>query len=112
MKKDFQYQVGELVQHRRYGYRGVVAGRDGECCASEEWYRSNSTLPDRGQAWYHVLVHGGRHTTYVAQENLDVDKGLEQVVHPLTRTLFESFCSGRYQTREDVTFPNLPPGSF
>ena len=75
MQTDYQFQVGQLVQHRRYGYRGVIAARDVRCEANEAWYFSNATTPDRGQAWYHVLVHGERHTTYVAQENLEQDDG-------------------------------------
>ena len=108
MQTDFQFQVGQLVQHVRYGYRGVVAARDDRCEATEAWYRSNATTPERGQAWYHVLVHGERHTTYVAQENLESDGGGEQVVHPLTKSLFEYFQRGCYQPRNDVRFPSWP----
>ena len=100
-----RFSPGDLVAHQRYGYRGVVAGCDAECRASEEWYWGNASQPDRGQPWYHVLVHGGRHTTYVAQENLGPYDGGEQVVHPLTRKLFASFSQARYQVREGVTFP-------
>ncbi|MCZ6786657.1 MAG: heat shock protein HspQ [Planctomycetota bacterium] len=100
-----RFSPGDLVAHKRYGYRGVIAGCDSTCRASEDWYWSNASQPDRSQPWYHVLVHGGRHTTYVAQENLDPYEGGEQVVHPLTQELFESFSQGRYQVREGVTFP-------
>ncbi|MFQ5845905.1 MAG: heat shock protein HspQ, partial [Planctomycetota bacterium] len=64
-----RFEPGELVRHRRYGYRGVVAGLDPECRAGDEWYQGNLTQPDRRQPWYHVLVHGAQHTTYVAEEN-------------------------------------------
>ena len=103
-------EIGDLVHHKRYGYRGVVAGRDPGCRASEEWYCSNLTQPDRTRPWYHVLVHGGHHSTYVAQENLEIDEGMEQVVHPLTKIVFESFHNGRYEPREGIRFP--PPDSF
>ena len=109
---DYLFEIGELVEHKRYGYRGVVAGRDASCRASDDWYEGNRTQPGRDQPWYHVLVHGGEHTTYVAQTNLGPDEGGEQVVHPLSKTLFEHFQGGRYTPREDVRFPELPPGSF
>ena len=99
------FSVGDLVFHRRYAYRGVVAGRDAECHADDEWYLRNATQPDRTQPWYHVLVHGAIHTTYVAQENLEPYTGGEQVVHPLTKEIFASFSGGRYQMREGAHFP-------
>lgn len=99
-----RFRVGQLVAHRRYGYRGVVAGLDDRCRADDAWYQGNATQPDRGQPWYHVLVHGASHTTYVAESNLAAYTGGEQVVHPLTKELFASFSGGRYQPREDVMF--------
>ena len=100
-----QFEIGQLVQHRRYGYRGVIARRDERCLASEAWYLGNMTQPRREQPWYHVLVHGGEHTTYVAQENLEEDTGGEQVIHPLAKELFEYFHGGRYELRKGVEFP-------
>ena len=94
------FTTGQLVSHLRYGYRGVVARCDPRCMASDDWYLNNNTQPTRDQAWYHVLVHGGHHTTYVAEENLKAYEGGEQVVHPLTRELFASFSSGCYQPRD------------
>jgi heat shock protein HspQ len=105
MRREARFFVGQLVRHRKYGYRGAIAGWDPKCRADENWYFSNRTQPERGQPWYHVLVHGGMHTTYVAEENLEPYEGGEQVVHPLTRELFASFSSGHYQPREGVEFP-------
>lgn len=105
MSQTFVFEIGQLVQHRRYGYRGVIAGRDLECRAPEDWYRSNQTQPGRQQPWYHVLVHGGQHTTYAAEDSLEKDEGGEQVVHPLARAIFESFHGGHYTPREGFHFP-------
>ena len=105
MASEYSYEVGELIQHKRYGYRGVVAGRDATCQADHHWYESNMTQPTRDQPWYHVLVHGAKHTTYVAQENLEVDEGGEQVIHPLAKVFFQHFFGGKYKPREDIKFP-------
>ena len=104
MEPDFEFFVGQLVAHRRYGYRGVVAARNSRCEANDEWYLTNRTQPDREQPWYHVLVHGAKHTTYVAEENLCEDEGGERVIHPLVRRFFEYFQTGRYLPRDDVEF--------
>ena len=99
-----RYRIGQLVVHRRDATRGVVAGWDPTCRADEAWYLGNPTQPDRNQPWYHVLVHGAEHTTYVAQSNLEAYEGREQVLHPLTRELFDSFSNGRYHPRAGIRF--------
>ncbi len=98
----FSFEVGQLVRHKRYGYRGVVAACDRSCRAGDTWFFSNQTQPSRSQPWYHIVVHGAKHTTYVAEENIREDKGGEQVINPYTRGLFAYFNSGRYQPRKGV----------
>jgi len=86
--KQPKFQRGQLVRHRRYGYRGVVVDLDFECLASERWYQSNQTQPDRNQPWYHVLVHETDGATYAAQENLLPDTSGQPVEHPLIERFF------------------------
>ena len=100
--KRARFEPGQLIQHRRYAYRGVVVRADSTCEVDDDWYLSNQTQPDRAQPWYHVLVHGSSETTYVAEENLEEDHGGEQVIHPLAREFFEYFHRGRYQPRQDL----------
>ncbi|MCF6286940.1 MAG: heat shock protein HspQ [Candidatus Hydrogenedentes bacterium] len=90
-----QYQVGQVIHHKRYNYRGVIAKADRECGAPDEWYINNQTQPDRDQPWYHVLVHGGSET-YVAEENLELDRSGDEVAHPYVRRMFALFIKGRY----------------
>lgn len=90
------FEPGQLVRHRRYGYRGVVVDCDAQCRANEEWYQSNQTQPDRDQPWYHVLVHGSPSSTYAAQENLVPDPDPQPVYHPLVPLFFKDYLNGRY----------------
>ncbi len=90
-----KFQVGQVVHHRRYNYRGVILAYDPYCRAPETWYNRNRTQPDRNQPWYNVLVDGGRET-YVAEENLELDTSGEPVDHPLVPTFFPTFRDGRY----------------
>ncbi|MEN8151297.1 MAG: heat shock protein HspQ [Planctomycetota bacterium] len=94
------FAPGQLVKHRRYGYRGVVADFDMTCHADEMWYYRNQTRPPRNQPWYHVLVHGSDTTTYAAQTSLEADDCGEPVEHPLVPELFEAFADGRYERSE------------
>jgi len=98
------FQPGQLVQHRRYGYRGVVVHRDESCQAEEQWYLNNQTQPNRNQPWYHVLVDGSMTCTYAAAENLRVDSSLEPISHPLLKHFFSGFQDGRY-VRNDELWP-------
>ena len=91
---------GELVRHRRYGYRGVVVELDLECQAPDEWYQNNQSQPRKDQPWYHVLVDGGHHTTYAAEENLVLDHDHSPVDHPLVDLFFSAFSDGVYVRNE------------
>jgi len=94
------FQPGQIVRHRRYGYRGVIVEIDSHCMADETWYRANMTQPDRDQPWYHVLVDGSTATTYAAQTSLMVDVDRAEVNHPLVTLYFSEFDDGRYQRNE------------
>ena len=98
-----RFTRGELVRHRRYGYRAVVVDFDLQCQASEAWYATNQTQPPREQPWYHLLVDGAGHTTYAAETNLEPDDTGDPVVHPLLPHFFEAFEDGRY-VRNDRPF--------
>ena len=95
-RREPRFEVGQVVRHRRYGYRGVIVALDRRCQASESWYQSNQTQPARGQAWYHVLVHETEHSTYAAEENLAELEPVEEVWHPWLTLFFEGFAEGRY----------------
>ena len=99
------FEPGQLVRHRRYGYRGVVVERD-ECCqASDEWYSKNQTQPNRDQPWYHVLVDGSSTCTYSASENLVADWSGLPIKHPLLHHFFSEFKDGIY-LRNEVPWPD------
>ena len=98
------FEPGQLVRHRRYGYRGVVVAVDLTCQADDEWYHSNRTQPDRGQPWYHVLVHDSTGCTYAAQTSLQEDDSEAQVSHPFISHFFSAFKDGQY-TRNSRPWP-------
>jgi heat shock protein HspQ len=91
-----RFEPGQLVHHKRYDYRGVIVSVDANCQADEAWYQNNQTQPARNQPWYHVLVDGSHHTTYVAEGNLELDRELTEINHPLLRKFFRHFLGGRY----------------
>ena len=109
-----RFDPGEVVEHRRYNYRGLIVACDETCQSTDEWYESNQTQPDRNQAWYHILVDGGQHITYVAESNLTPDRAKMPVVHPMLNLFFFGVDEGsnRY-LRNDVPFdPGQPPDAL
>lgn len=92
-----RFSVGELIHHRMFDYRGVIVDVDPTCQASDEWYDNVArSRPPRDKPWYHVLVHGAQHMTYVAERNLEHDDTGEPVSHPLVEAFFSGFEGGRY----------------
>ncbi len=103
-----KFTEGQLVRHLRYDYRGVIVALDRECQADEAWYQANKTQPDREQPWYHVLVDGAAHATYVAESNLAADTSGECVVHPWVNDYFDEFTGQEYR-RNDTPWPHGAP---
>ena len=95
-----KFAVGQLVRHLMFGYRGVIFDADAEFGGSEEWYEQMAlSRPPKDRPWYHVLVHDGEHTTYVAERNLEADDSGEPIRHPLLDELFETMQDGHYPAR-------------
>ena len=46
--------------------------------------------------WYHVLVDGAEHPTYVAERHLESDERGEPIAHPLVGEICGDFQEGRY----------------
>jgi heat shock protein HspQ len=95
-----QHSVGDLIHHRRFGYRGVVFDIDQSFQSTEEWYEAVAkSCPPKDKPWYHVLVHGAAHATYVAERNLERDESAEPISHPLPMHYFSRFEDERYLSR-------------
>ena len=98
-----KFDVGQLVQHKLFNYRGVVVDVDAAFQNSEEWYQQVAlSRPPKDKPWYRVLVHNGVHETYVAERNLRADDNLESVNHPLLNFYFDKFANGRYSRQRSV----------
>ena len=83
-----KFQVGELIHHKRFDYRGVVVDVDASFSGTEEWYDTMArSRPPKHSPWYHVLPHGAEHQTYVAERNLEADLSGLPVQHPLHKSL-------------------------
>lgn len=95
--KSSQFSIGQIIKHLKVGYRGVIFGVDAEFSLSEEWYEEVArSRPPKDQPWYHVMVDGATHTTYVAQRHLVASDDLSQIEHPSLGQVFSRFDGKRY----------------
>lgn len=91
------FAIGDLVEHKLLGYRGVVFDVDSEFMHSDEWYEHRAlNRPPLDEPWYHVLVHNGVQSTYVAQSNLRHSEDAKQINHPALGEYFKSFDGTQY----------------
>ena len=95
-----RFYIGQLVHHLLFGYRGVVVDVDPDFQGTEAWYAQVArSRPPKDKPWYHVLVDGGSHMTYVAERNLEPDTSKAEIDHPLVERFFNVFQDGRYIRR-------------
>ena len=98
-----RFSIGDVVQHRRFGFRGVVFDIDPVFANTEEWYQAipEEARPDKDQPFYHLLAENGdaSYVAYVSQQNLVADDSEEPVDHPAIPAMFGTYAHGKYQLR-------------
>jgi heat shock protein HspQ len=98
-----KFAVGAVIHHRLFDYRGVIVDVDATFQGSDEWYdQVAGSRPPKDAPWYHVLVSGATHTTYVAERNLELDREGGPARHPLLDHFFGEFRQGRYVRRQSI----------
>lgn len=92
-----KFNVGQLVHHVLFDYRGVIVDVDPDFQGAEEWYdQVAKSRPPKNRPWYHVLVHDAGYETYVAERNLEPDQSGDPIVHPLVEHFFAELRDGCY----------------
>ena len=103
MSNKAKFKIGQIINHRLFDYTGVVFDIDPLFQSSDEWYEKVAqSRPPKNKPWYHVLVHKTEYTTYVAEQNLDLEENPKAIQHPLTNSLFTKFDGSRYQLKSRV----------
>ena len=101
--KTAKFQIGQVVRHRVYAFRGVIFDVDPEFANTEEWYQAipAKVRPSKDQPFYHLLAENTEteYIAYVSEQNLLNDDTGEPVRHPQLRELFDRTPDGRYSPR-------------
>ena len=94
------FNIGDVVKHRLYQFRGVIVDIDPEFANSEEWYQSipEDRRPKKDQPCYHLLAENSEtfYSAYVSQQNLLPDSESGPIHHPDIDNLFSDVSNGRY----------------
>jgi heat shock protein HspQ len=105
-----KFQEGQVIEHLKYKYLGVIVAVDETFQADDTWYEHMQCASKgviREQPWYHVLVHNATHSTYVAQQNLSLLKDPKEIIiHPWLSLLFKGFANKSY-LRNDIPWNEL-----
>ena len=100
MEQLAKFFVGQIIHHKKLDYRGAVFDVDATFQGSDEWYELVArSRPPKDRPWYHVLVYGAGHTTYVAERHLESEERGKPIEHPLIAELCGEFTEGRYSMR-------------
>jgi len=100
-----KFKIGQIVHHKLFDYSGVVFDIDPFFQSSDEWNEQVAkSRPPKNKPWYHVLVHTTEHTTYVAEQNLDLEEHPKSIQHPLINSLFAKFDGSQYHLKSKANY--------
>ena len=102
-----KFDIGQVVKHRRFAFRGVIFDVDPVFANSEDWWLAipEDARPRKDQPFYHLLAENNQssYVAYVSEQNLLPDESNQPVGHPHTALIFDDFTPGRYQLRPRIT---------
>ena len=101
-----KFQIGQVVRHRIYPFRGVIFDVDPIYDNTEEWWNSipEDARPSKDQPFYHLFAENDEteYVAYVSEQNLVIDDSGQPVGHPQVADVFDEFDRGVYRTRDRI----------
>ena len=105
MIRKAKFQIGQVVKHRIYPFRGVVFDVDPIFDNTDEWYQSipEEIRPAKDQPFYHLFAENEEteYIAYVSEQNLLEDDLLAPLRHPQIGEMFRLGDDGTYHTISD-----------
>ena len=106
MTKCAKFQIGQIVRHRIYPFRGVVFDVDPTFDNTDEWYDAipAEIRPSKDQPFYHLFAENDEteYVAYVSEQNLLPDDTGEPVRHPQIDEIFARDDEGNYVSRNII----------
>lgn len=102
--KTARFQLGQVVRHRIFAFRGVIFDVDPVFNNTEEWWQSipEEIRPRKDQPFYHLFAENAEteYIAYVSEQNLLPDYSGEPVRHPRVEEMFDQLEDGIYRFKQ------------
>lgn len=100
MIRSAKFQIGQVVKHRVYPFRGVVFDVDPIFDNTDEWYQAipEEIRPSKDQPYYHLFAENEEteYIAYVSEQNLLIDDVQKPLRHPQINEVFRLSDDGNY----------------
>lgn len=101
-----KFQIGQVVRHRMFPFRGVIFDVDPEYANTDEWWNAipQEIRPNKDQPFYHLLAENAEteYVAYVSEQNLVPDESGTPLRHPQIGQVFEQGQEGLYKPKSIV----------
>ena len=90
-----KFSIGDSVEHKIYGFRGVIYDVDPEFSNTEEWWQSipEDVRPKKEQPFYHLFAvqpdNTNPYVAYVSEQNLIPANPQDPIDHPAIDQFFK-----------------------
>ncbi len=106
MQRTARFQIGQVVRHRLFPFRGVIFDVDPEFANTKEWYEAipEEVRPAKDQPFYHLFAENEKthYVAYVSEQNLLPDDPEVPVNHPEISKVFDRADGGGYQLKRSA----------
>jgi len=99
-----KFNIGQVVRHRIFEFRGVVFDVDPVFNNTEEWWLAipEEIRPSKDQPYYHLFAENAEseYIAYVSEQNLLPDESGDPLRHPQINEFFDARDGAVYVARD------------
>lgn len=99
-----KFNIGQVVRHRIFEFRGVVFDVDPVFNNTEEWWLAipEEIRPSKDQPYYHLVAENAEseYIAYVSEQNLLPDESGDPLRHPQINEFFDARDGAVYVARD------------
>ena len=99
-----KFNIGQVVRHRIFEFRGVVFDVDPVFNNTEEWWLAipEEIRPSKDQPYYHLFAENAEseYIAYVSEQNLLPDESGDPLRHPQINEFFDAQDGAIYVARD------------
>jgi heat shock protein HspQ len=104
-QRSAKFEIGQVVRHRFFPFRGVIFDVDPEYASTEEWWNAipQEIRPNKDQPFYHLFAENdeNEYVAYVSEQNLVSDESGQPIRHAQVNALFEGADVSHYKPKAD-----------